>query len=82
MRFKSKLKIGKSNLSKKIHEPNVQRVAFDKHEDGSACVQGDQLKFKKIIDLTEVKCQGFEKIIYAKAKKGWTPMVTRLTTIV
>ncbi|KEJ83149.1 hypothetical protein OXYTRIMIC_345 [Oxytricha trifallax] len=80
MGFKSKLKIGKSNPSKKLHEPKAQRVEFDKHEDGSTCIQGDQMKFKKIIDLTEVKCQGFDKIIYAK--KGWTPMVTRMTTIV
>ncbi|KEJ82683.1 hypothetical protein OXYTRIMIC_388 [Oxytricha trifallax] len=80
MGFKSNLKIGKSNPSKKMHEPKTQRVEFDKHEDGSTCFQGDQMKFKKIIDLTEVKCQGFDKIIYVK--KGWTPMVTRMTTIV
>ncbi|KEJ82593.1 hypothetical protein OXYTRIMIC_471 [Oxytricha trifallax] len=80
MGFKSRLKIGKSNPSKKLHESKNQRIQFDKHEDGSVCVLGDQMKFKKTIDLSEVTCQGFDKIIYAK--KGWNTQVTRMVTIV
>ncbi|KEJ82913.1 hypothetical protein OXYTRIMIC_486 [Oxytricha trifallax] len=80
MGFKSKLKIGQSNPSKKINEPMIQRVELEKHMDGSKCLQGDLMEFKKIIDLTEVQCQGFDKIIYAK--KGWKPMVTRMITVV
>ncbi|KEJ82588.1 hypothetical protein OXYTRIMIC_725 [Oxytricha trifallax] len=70
MGFKTKLN--------KIHEIKIQKVEFDKHEDGSTCIKGDQMKFMKIIQLTEVKSQGFDKIIYTM--KGWTPMVTRMTT--
>ncbi|KEJ82846.1 hypothetical protein OXYTRIMIC_532 [Oxytricha trifallax] len=51
MGFKSKLKIGQSNPSKKINEPMIQRVEFDKHIDGSKCLQDDLMKFKKIIFL-------------------------------
>ncbi|KEJ82626.1 hypothetical protein OXYTRIMIC_301 [Oxytricha trifallax] len=80
MGFKSRLKIGKSNPSKRTHESKAQRDQFDKHEDGTTCIQGDSMEFKKLIDLTEVQCKGFDKIIYAK--KGWRPVVTRMTTIV
>ncbi|KEJ82739.1 hypothetical protein OXYTRIMIC_323 [Oxytricha trifallax] len=80
MGFKSRLKIGKTNPSKRINESQAQRVSFDKHADGSECIQKDQMKFKSLIDLSEVQCRGFDKIIYAK--KGWTPMVTRMITTV
>ncbi|KEJ83123.1 hypothetical protein OXYTRIMIC_348 [Oxytricha trifallax] len=80
MGFKSRIKIGKSNPSKRTHESKAQRDQFDKHEDGSACIQGDSMEFKKLIDLTEVQCKGFDKIIYAK--KGWKTVVTRMTTVV
>ncbi|KEJ83013.1 hypothetical protein OXYTRIMIC_782 [Oxytricha trifallax] len=80
MGFKSRLKIGKSNPSKKINESKSQRTQFDKHEDGSECILGDQMKFKKFIDLSEVTCQGFDKIIYTK--KGWTPTTSKFITIV
>ncbi|KEJ82466.1 hypothetical protein OXYTRIMIC_060 [Oxytricha trifallax] len=80
MGFKSRLKIGKTNPSKRINETQAQRVSFDKHADGSECIQKDQMKFKSLIDLSEVQCRGFDKIIYAK--KGWTPMVTRMITTV
>ncbi|KEJ82576.1 hypothetical protein OXYTRIMIC_457 [Oxytricha trifallax] len=80
MGFKSRLNIGKSNPSEKLHESKSQRTQFDKHEDGSVCVLGDQMKFKRIIDLSEVACQRFDKIIYAK--KGGSTQVTRMITIV
>ncbi|KEJ83073.1 hypothetical protein OXYTRIMIC_214 [Oxytricha trifallax] len=80
MGFKSKLKIGNSNPSKKINQAQKQRTQFDKHEDDSYCIQADQMQLKNIIDLSEVKCQGFDKIIYAK--KGWQPQTTRMVTIV
>ncbi|KEJ82381.1 hypothetical protein OXYTRIMIC_515 [Oxytricha trifallax] len=79
MGFKSRLKIGQSNPSKKIKETQKQRVEFDKHEDGTECIQKDQMAVKHLIDLSEVKCHGFEKIIHAK--KGWTPQTTRFITI-
>ncbi|KEJ82707.1 hypothetical protein OXYTRIMIC_286 [Oxytricha trifallax] len=80
MGFKSKLRIGNSNPSKKINPTQNQRAEFDKHKDGSECIQRDKMKLKEIIDLSEVKCQGFDKIIYAK--KGRKPQVTTLTIIV
>ncbi|KEJ82481.1 hypothetical protein OXYTRIMIC_178 [Oxytricha trifallax] len=80
MGFKSKFKIGKSNPSKKINETQSQRTSFDKHEDGSECVQRDQMIVKNIIDLTEVKCRDFDKVILTK--RGWTPQITRMITIV
>ncbi|KEJ82704.1 hypothetical protein OXYTRIMIC_058 [Oxytricha trifallax] len=78
--FKSRLRIGHTNPSKRINQSQPQRTDFNKHKDGTPCVQADQMKLKHLIDLTEVQCQGFDKIIHAK--KGWSPMVTRLTTIV
>ncbi|KEJ82948.1 hypothetical protein OXYTRIMIC_478 [Oxytricha trifallax] len=77
---KSKLKIGNSNPSKKINKAQRKRSQFDKHEDGSDYIQADQMKLNNIIDFSEVKCQGFDKIIYAK--KGWQPQITRMLTIV
>ncbi|KEJ82600.1 hypothetical protein OXYTRIMIC_708 [Oxytricha trifallax] len=38
------------------------------------------MKLKNIIDFLEVKCQGFDKIIYAN--KGWQSQITRMVTIV
>ncbi|KEJ82584.1 hypothetical protein OXYTRIMIC_569 [Oxytricha trifallax] len=35
---------------------------------------------KELIDLSEVQCQGFDKIIHAK--KGWSPQITRMTIMV
>ncbi|KEJ82488.1 hypothetical protein OXYTRIMIC_390 [Oxytricha trifallax] len=75
MGFKIRLKIGQTNPSKKIRESQKQRVEFDKHEEGMDCVQGDQMALKHLIDLSEVTCHGFYKIIHAK--KGWKPMISR-----
>ncbi|KEJ83009.1 hypothetical protein OXYTRIMIC_180 [Oxytricha trifallax] len=80
MGFKNKLKIGKSNPSKKLNEPQKQRSQTERHVDGSICVQSDQMKLKNLLDLAEVTCKDFEKIIYAK--KGWEPMVTRIVVVV
>ncbi|KEJ82670.1 hypothetical protein OXYTRIMIC_117 [Oxytricha trifallax] len=80
MGFKSRLRIGNSNPSKKMNQSQKQREQFDKHEDGSECIQGDSMKLKHLIDLTEVKCKDFDKIIYVK--KGWKPMTSRMITIV
>ncbi|KEJ82429.1 hypothetical protein OXYTRIMIC_316 [Oxytricha trifallax] len=80
MGFKSRLRIGQSNPSKKIHETKPQRTRFDIHEDGTECVQADQMKLKSLIDLTEVTCQGFDKVIHTK--KGWISQTTRMMTIV
>ncbi|KEJ83115.1 hypothetical protein OXYTRIMIC_258 [Oxytricha trifallax] len=80
MGFKSRLKIGQSNPSKKINETKAQRTSFDAHEDGTPCIQRDPMELKRLIDLAEVTCQGFDKIIHTK--KGWNPQTTRLMTIV
>ncbi|KEJ82905.1 hypothetical protein OXYTRIMIC_228 [Oxytricha trifallax] len=80
MGFKSRLKIGQSNPSKRLYGTQPQRTQFDVHMDGSPCIQADQMKVKLLIDLAEVTCQGFDKIILAK--KGWSTMTTRMVTIV
>ncbi|KEJ83157.1 hypothetical protein OXYTRIMIC_446 [Oxytricha trifallax] len=80
MGFKRRLKIGQSNPSKRLQGTQPQRTQFDVHMDGSPCIQADQMKVKLLIDLAEVTCQGFDKIILAK--KGWSTMTTRMVTIV
>ncbi|KEJ82407.1 hypothetical protein OXYTRIMIC_400 [Oxytricha trifallax] len=38
------------------------------------------MPLKHLIDLLQVKCHGFDKIIHAK--KGWKPTTSRMVTIV
>ncbi|KEJ82970.1 hypothetical protein OXYTRIMIC_062 [Oxytricha trifallax] len=77
--FKRRLKLGHTNPSKKINESQPQRQHFDKHEYGTTCAQSDQMKMKQLIGLSKVQSNGSDKII--PAKKGWSPQITKMTTI-
>ncbi|KEJ82754.1 hypothetical protein OXYTRIMIC_605 [Oxytricha trifallax] len=70
VKIKKLLEQGKTE-ARKSHQKNNWASKVD-----SACVQADQMQLKNLIDLSEVKCQGFDKIIHAK--KGWSPQVTRM----